>query len=247
MESSDKALNSFDPVSIRSAGKRKKAFRHSINARFNDPEKQNSEDKQELAQWESESRSNEEELKSQPSAIEWTEQEDIDLFKMYKLKGSKWAVIAKSFKGKTKDSIRNRFYSTLRRIYRHKSKLDPNNIVSNNLLDYVDDAIKYGHTCFCKRGRPKKTSGKPVVTEESHKQPQKPTTSALTASCPLASSPSIPSFGGERAETVKHSEELDALFLNKAMMNLIISQQTLINRLLAKKIGEQGQNNDSLL
>jgi hypothetical protein len=112
----------------------------------------------------------ENQTKTRSNQTEWTEEEDIKLFQMYKEFGTRWAVIVKYFKGKTKDSLRNRFYSTLRRIARKKCKDGPTSVRTKNLLELVDDAIKYGHNCFCKRGRPKKDSRKndkvDVVAEE---------------------------------------------------------------------------------
>lgn len=242
-ESSD----NFGPISLHSAGKRRKTFGDDFDRVLRDSGKEIPEDEQELDQCESESKDNEDKAKDQPISTEWTEKEDIDLFKMYKQKGSKWAVIVKSFKGKTKDSIRNRFYSTLRRIARHKAKLDPN-AISKNLLEYVDDAIKYGHTCFCKRGRPKKASGKPVeVTEEKQESLPKQTTPPSTTSCPPPNPPSFLELGGEQEEGIERSKTLEPISLNRAIVNLIISQQTLINELLGRKMAQQGQKNIGLI
>lgn len=46
----------------------------------------------------------------------WSTAEDDILFRLYKLKGAKWTEIAKSLPGRSENSIKNRFYSTLRRV-----------------------------------------------------------------------------------------------------------------------------------
>lgn len=90
----------------------------------------------------------------------WTEEEDRLLFRLYKEKGSVWSAIARNFSGRTENNLKNRFYSTLRRIARKKAKGLTNaeliNKISHNILDYVDEALETGHNCFSKRGRPKK-------------------------------------------------------------------------------------------
>lgn len=99
--------------------------------------------------------------KTQTGANKWTEEDDKKLFTLYKEKGSLWSLIAKKFEDKTESNVKNRFYSTLRRIARKKTKdmatSDRANEIKHNILGYVDDALEYGHTCFSKRGRPRKT------------------------------------------------------------------------------------------
>lgn len=46
----------------------------------------------------------------------WTPEDDSKIFQMYKLYGPKWTLIAKSLPGRTENSIKNRFYSTTRKI-----------------------------------------------------------------------------------------------------------------------------------
>ena len=46
----------------------------------------------------------------------WTKDEDAKIFKMYQDYGPKWSLIAKEFKGRTENSIKNRFYCTVRKI-----------------------------------------------------------------------------------------------------------------------------------
>lgn len=45
----------------------------------------------------------------------WTAEEDLRIFTLYKQLGGKWSKIALSILGRTENSIKNRFYSTLRR------------------------------------------------------------------------------------------------------------------------------------
>jgi len=52
----------------------------------------------------------------------WTPEEDYNIFQLYNKLGSQWSKIASYFKGRTENSIKNRFYSTLRRIATEKKK-----------------------------------------------------------------------------------------------------------------------------
>lgn len=45
----------------------------------------------------------------------WSVQEDLTIFELQSQIGSKWAEIARRLPGRTENSIKNRFYSTLRR------------------------------------------------------------------------------------------------------------------------------------
>ena len=46
----------------------------------------------------------------------WEPEEDYIIFKLFKKLGSKWSTISNYIQGRTENSIKNRFYSTLRRI-----------------------------------------------------------------------------------------------------------------------------------
>lgn len=48
----------------------------------------------------------------------WTEDEDIILFKAHKTWGNKWAMISRHLPGRTDNSIKNHYYSCLRKQYR---------------------------------------------------------------------------------------------------------------------------------
>lgn len=183
----------------------------------------------------SEQAASENQTKSQSSPGEWTEEDDIRLFQMYKLKGSKWAVIAKSFKGKTKDNIRNRFYSTLRRIARKRQKENrgDNLLAKRSLLDYVDEAMEYGHYCFSKRGRPKKDSSKRCSPHEGVEKKRRPERKER----PLASGSNSAEFlarhNANCASQLKCPAVPRDFELNHAMAELINAQQIFINKVIA--------------
>ena len=79
----------------------------------------------------------------------WTDEEDYNIFYLYDKYGSKWTQIAVYFEGRTENSVKNRFYSTLRRIYNEKNKIEYNQscdgaittTASNELLKYLPDAL----------------------------------------------------------------------------------------------------------
>jgi hypothetical protein len=47
---------------------------------------------------------------------EWKEEEDALIFQMFQTLGPKWTVIARCLEGRTENSIKNRFYSTIRKM-----------------------------------------------------------------------------------------------------------------------------------
>jgi hypothetical protein len=99
--------------------------------------------------------------------IQWTEEADKKLFELYKVKGSCWSIIANDFPRLTENQVKNRFYSTLRRLATKKAMSDPRGeqrpkTKKKDLVAFVDDAILYGHNCCSKRGRKRKL--KPINT-----------------------------------------------------------------------------------
>ena len=94
--------------------------------------------------------------------IAWDESEDNKLFISFKKYGARWAMIAREFNDRSENQVKNRFYSTLRRIATKKNIESHNELhkkgklTKNYLLQYVEDAIEYGHSCSSKRGRKKK-------------------------------------------------------------------------------------------
>lgn len=93
--------------------------------------------------------------------VEWTEEGDQKLFRLYKEKGSHWSIIAAEFPGLNENQVKNRFYSTLRRLATKKA-LDSANgdqcikTKKKDLIEFVDEAIVSGHNCRSKRGRKRK-------------------------------------------------------------------------------------------
>ena len=131
----------------------------------------------------------------------WSEEEDEKIFNMYKSHGTAWTLIAKSFKGRTESQVKNRFYSTLRRVATRKmaQSVMPYkrsiNIKKEDLLNFVNDAIDYGHDCFSKRGRkrkeilkdPKELNSKMIQNDESDLRVN--TTKSLPQSFPTLQTP----------------------------------------------------------
>lgn len=78
----------------------------------------------------------------------WTPEEDFIIFDSYRQYGSHWTKIAEKLPGRTENSIKNRFYSTLRRISSRK-KVEKNLIESvssssiplNKLVEYLPEAL----------------------------------------------------------------------------------------------------------
>ncbi|EGR27263.1 myb-like DNA-binding domain protein [Ichthyophthirius multifiliis] len=52
----------------------------------------------------------------------WTKEEDDNIFQQYLQLGSSWSYIAKSLKGRTENSVKNRFYSTVRKMLSDNGK-----------------------------------------------------------------------------------------------------------------------------
>eukprot|EP00826_Nyctotherus_ovalis_P028396 TRINITY_DN2243_c0_g3_i2.p1 TRINITY_DN2243_c0_g3~~TRINITY_DN2243_c0_g3_i2.p1 ORF type:complete len:271 (-),score=51.40 TRINITY_DN2243_c0_g3_i2:100-912(-) len=186
------------------------------------------------------------------SLLPWTKEEDTLLFKLYKEKGSVWSAIAKNFPGRSENNLKNRFYSTLRRIARKKAKGLTNseliNRINRNILDYVDEALIYGHTCFSKRGRPKKGA---VAKKAFNLQPVCSATPPTTTVVPPLSAPEIPStvfnvqlipeefhfvkerYASVRREIAGRDNEVE---LNKKLVDLVNLQQSVIDILLARSL-----------
>lgn len=109
----------------------------------------------------------------------WTEEDDAKLFQLFKEHGTKWCVIAKKFEHRTENQIKNRFYSTLRRVATKKKREAPlPGLIQDNckadLLKYVEDAANYGHNCFSKRGRMKKRASAALPKTEAVLPPSLP-------------------------------------------------------------------------
>ncbi len=101
----------------------------------------------------------------------WSVQEDYLIFKLFSQYGSKWAKIASYFKGRTENSIKNRFYSTLRRIayeYQKKDEEGAHKIKSQKeLLNYLPIAIEEKLAKVKESGNAKNEVNVKTVKEES--------------------------------------------------------------------------------
>ncbi len=88
----------------------------------------------------------------------WTAEQDRALFQLFKDLGAHWTKIAKEFPGRNENEVKNRFYSTLRRVANtQQGKLIPEDRSKTGLLKYVDFALENGHFCASKRGRKRKS------------------------------------------------------------------------------------------
>ncbi|OMJ86162.1 hypothetical protein SteCoe_12362 [Stentor coeruleus] len=67
------------------------------------------------------------------TGAKWTDEEDMMLFEKYRTYGASWCKIAKCFSGRSGNSIKNRFYSIVRKNLRklNKNKPKPQRIVGN--------------------------------------------------------------------------------------------------------------------
>ena len=96
----------------------------------------------------------------------WTEEDTQRLFMLYKVVGTRWSIIAQKFEGRTENDVKNRFYTTLKRVATRAQLEDPNRFNASfikcktNLLQFVDAAVLYGQMLSSKRGRKKNTDKK---------------------------------------------------------------------------------------
>ncbi len=92
---------------------------------------------------------------------EWTDVETQQLLGLFKSIGSHWSVIANYFPDKTENEVKNRFYTTLKRVATQAQLEDPVHYntgfykCKRSLLQFVDAAIIYGRRLSSKRGRKK--------------------------------------------------------------------------------------------
>jgi hypothetical protein len=73
---------------------------------------------------------------------EWTPQEDVQLCHLYQNMGSKWAIMAKVIKGRTDNSIKNRFHHIRRRLDKDVAR-----IVKTRKIDEVAALINIEAIC----------------------------------------------------------------------------------------------------
>lgn len=163
----------------------------------------------------------------------WTEDEDKKLFTLYKQKGPLWSQISKCFEGKSEKQIKNRFYSTLRRIARKKitdrKKDDLFSLIKANMIDYVNEALDHGHNCFSRRGRPRKTgtlknSMKEIIVEKEDQR--------QVANFAQDKAPSLT----DTAESVREEEGPEfTINLNDGVKGLLSRNQRMIHMLLTEQ------------
>jgi hypothetical protein len=82
---------------------------------------------------------------------EWDIEEDYKIFFLFMKSGSKWSNITQYFTGRTENSIKNRFYSTLRRVYTEKKrKLFPygNDKLTPTVSTTLEELLKYFDIAF---------------------------------------------------------------------------------------------------
>lgn len=85
----------------------------------------------------------------------WSPEEDIIIFNVFQAIGPKWAFIAKYLQGRTENSIKNRFYSTIRKIDNKKKateeiqKNDPQGLIEPFGLFEVKDEVYSGSEIVC--------------------------------------------------------------------------------------------------
>jgi Myb-like DNA-binding domain len=89
---------------------------------------------------------------------EWTSDDDKKIFQYYLQYGARWTEIATHMVGRTENSIKNRFYSTLRRFAnkdRQNGVLETSaeSLCKEKLLTYVERALVEDTNFKCKRGR----------------------------------------------------------------------------------------------
>lgn len=88
----------------------------------------------------------------------WSQEEDKLLFQLYKQNGACWAKIASYIGGRSESDVKNRFYSTLRRVSRKIGGFkQPFTCSKSQLIKFVDIALASGHFCYSKRGRKNKS------------------------------------------------------------------------------------------
>jgi len=93
----------------------------------------------------------------------WTQEELTRLFSSYKIYGTKWSVMVQLFPGRTENDIKNKFYTTLKRVATRAQLEDPEKYspsfikCKSNLVQFVDAAMLYGSLLPSKRGRKRNT------------------------------------------------------------------------------------------
>lgn len=101
----------------------------------------------------------------------WSKDEVERIFSCFKVYGTKWSQIVAHFPGRSENDIKNKFYTILKKVATHKQLLNPTEYgpcfikCKQNLVQFVDDAIKYGYALPSKRGRKAKIVGDETIKE----------------------------------------------------------------------------------
>eukprot|EP00826_Nyctotherus_ovalis_P035052 TRINITY_DN2974_c0_g1_i11.p1 TRINITY_DN2974_c0_g1~~TRINITY_DN2974_c0_g1_i11.p1 ORF type:complete len:220 (-),score=32.11 TRINITY_DN2974_c0_g1_i11:203-862(-) len=97
---------------------------------------------------------------------EWTEEELREVFNCYKKHGAKWAKVAESFPGRNANDVKNKFYTTLKKVATRAQLENPIKYDSSlikckrNLIQFIDLAFEHGFGLSSKRGRKQKAASK---------------------------------------------------------------------------------------
>ena len=111
---------------------------------------------------------------------EWSAAEDALIFDLYAQIGARWTQIAAEFNGRTENSIKNRFYSTLRRVASEQVRLQNQQVSretlkTENLLSYFETARQQLQVARDQQAKDsKKVSVKHEVVEEHLEETKSP-------------------------------------------------------------------------
>jgi len=100
-------------------------------------------------------------LDQKVSKKSWSDEETRRLLMIFKTYGSKWSMIAKMFPGRSENEVKNKFYTTLKRVVTRAHLEDPAKYPTSfgkskeSLIKFVDLAILFERLLSSKRGRKK--------------------------------------------------------------------------------------------
>lgn len=151
--------------------------------------------------------------------INWSDEEIKQIFGYYKEYGSKWSVIARHFPGKTENNVKNKFYTILKKVATQEQLRNPGKFggylvkTKENLIQFVDQAIEYGHLLPSKRGR------KTRITPDSHAPKHFPSPPVS-----VPDPPHFPSFNTWNRVSEKKSEDISSEDFKEGLKrNLVIN------------------------
>lgn len=97
---------------------------------------------------------------------EWSEEELKKVFDCYKKHGAKWSKVAESFPGRSANDVKNKFYTTLKKVATRAQLENPTKYDSSfikckrNLIQFIDLALEHGFELSSKRGRKQKAASR---------------------------------------------------------------------------------------